>query len=157
MEVLILVHRKSTFSLITSGGTSEILQAFLVFRSKIFFSMSCVQGMSSVKGNFFLPLYLVWMLRVLAWSLYFAMIFKAESSTFWIIGSTFEHRGSLRFFNMFEKNLFKTSAVFIPFLISLLSSVKSPLIDRKMKITLPSETVYYLKFSCHQDLQNTWF
>ena len=60
MKLLITVYRKSTntsiFSLIIFVGISEIREAFLDSKSKIYFSMSCV--ITSAKENSFLPLYL---------------------------------------------------------------------------------------------------
>ena len=53
----------STFSILVFVNTSEILEAFLVSKSKTSFSVSRV--VTSVKLNLFLPLYLAWIVRIL--------------------------------------------------------------------------------------------
>ena len=91
MELLILVVKKltntSTFSLIIFVGIRENWENFLVSKSKLFSPISCV--VIFAKENLLLPLYIAWMVRILAWILYLIMAFKVGSLILCIKGSKF--------------------------------------------------------------------
>ena len=80
-ELLTLVHKKSDNTskiyLIIFVGISEVRETFLASKTRISFSMFCV--VTSVKEKLFLPLYLLWIARMLGWFLHLIMDFKVGS------------------------------------------------------------------------------
>ena len=108
-----LFHKNSAkiskCSFIILAGISKLWDALLIF--KLWISSPILAKSTSSKVTFIWPLQLFWIARMLGWSLYFRMALKAGSLTFFVTGSKFEFWLISRFFTIFSKNAFKTSAV----------------------------------------------
>ena len=109
-----------TISFIILVWISELWDAWFIF--KLWISFSILAKSNSSKANLIRFLHLLWIARMLGWSLYFRIALKGGSFTLFITGSKVEYCLISRFFNIFPKKIFKTSVSKFVFKISLFST-----------------------------------
>ena len=98
-----------TFFFIILVGTSELWD--VLFNFNLWISFSILAKSISSKANFIRFLQMLWIARMLRWSLYFGLALKVGSLALFTTGSKFEYWLISKFFTKFPKKVFKTSAV----------------------------------------------
>ena len=93
------------------GRDIRTLRCFIQFQFMNFFFNTCQIYFFKSKFYSVLTIILFWIARMLGWSLYFRIALKVGSLTWFITGSKFEYWFISRFFTIFPKKVFKTSAV----------------------------------------------
>ena len=111
-ELLMFVHKKSAkmskFSLIILIGMSECWEA--LFLSNLSMSFFMVSILTSEKGDVSFSQWLC-IASMLGWSMYLKTALRVGSAMFSVTGSNSLYLEIFRFFTIFEKKLFRLSAV----------------------------------------------
>ena len=149
-ELLIFVHKKSAkmskFSLIILIGMSECREALFLSNLSMSFFMS--SALTSEKRNVsFSQLFCI--ASMLGWSLCLKIALRVGSAMCSVTGSSSLYLEIFRSFTIFEKKLFRLSAVFdsffkiSPFSLILILSLILCVICLKVKVSLISRIVCY--------------
>ena len=144
------MQKISAFSWIIVIGISDFRETLFLFNLLISFIIFLLSTSWKVNFEFF---YFSFIAIILGWFLYFKIAFNTGSLTFWKLRLRFSYSGIFKFFTIFEKNSFSTSAVLdsllinFPFSLRWILSLFIDFSDKRGLTVFPNFLLFVTSFS----------